>query len=364
MDMELAWGLWIGQISGTNEGTIMLSIDADRLNTAFVCLHDNDPAVPSVRAIFDLKREGKSIVGTSSLVLPFLDPDYPTNPNAVAPQKINFEGEFNDDWEISGNWQTDIDTNGQLKLYDNIQVESSPPDHELSWTDFKSFIHEKAKSNPDAIFRGQSDSSWPLVTSFHRTNRRNLFRYQEEDLNDLNKYVAAQLGRKFFLQDGGDLSELVLLGQHHGYPTPFLDWTRSPYVAAFFGFNSLDKYEDHDGKVRIFIFYGQRWRNSGLSGGTALIDPRPSFNLLDIVSSSNTRVLPQQGLVTFTNLMSIEHYLKYIEKQTGEKYLEIVDIEAKQRNDVIADLSLMGINAASLFPGLDATCQTLKERAF
>lgn len=139
---------------------------------------------------------------------------------------------------------------------------------------------------------------------------------------------------------------------------------RSPYVAAFFGFNSLDKYEKHDGKVRIFIFYGQRWRNSGLSGGTALIDPRPSFNLLDITSSSNTRVLPQQGLVTFTNLMSIEHYLKNIEKQTGETYLEIVDVEASQRNKVISDLSLMGINAASLFPGLDATCQTLKERDF
>lgn len=85
MDIELAWGLWIGQISGTNEGTVTLCIDADRLDKAFVCLHDNDRSVPSVRAMFDLKREGKSIVGTSSLVLPFYDPDYPTSPSAVVP---------------------------------------------------------------------------------------------------------------------------------------------------------------------------------------------------------------------------------------------------------------------------------------
>lgn len=365
MKSDNAWGLWFGHIKGTNNGSIMLSIDADRLSEGFVCFYDNNPRISSTRAVMSLQRNGQHLKGHSSNIFPFFNtPEQDKSADFIPPTEIHFSAQLKEDWSLEGEWFTDVDTKGSLTLQYNEYNQASPPDHTFNWNQFKDFIHQNAIDNPGAIYRGQSNSEWPLRTTFHRSCRRNLFRYQNEDLAILNKHLAPLLGRKFELENGMDLSELVLLAQHHGYPTPFLDWTSSPYVAAFFGYSLLDKYQVNEGKVRVFIFYGDRWRLSGLSGGRELTDPRPSFNLLDIVTSVNTRVLPQQGLVTFTNLMSIEHFLKFYETQKGVKYLEIIDIDARDRNNVIGDLNLMGINAASLYQGLDATCKTLSERFF
>lgn len=44
--------------------------------------------------------------------------------------------------------------------------------------------------------------------------------------------------------------ELMVYMRHHNFPSPLLDWTRSPYVAAFFAFNTPPKVK----KVAIYTF--------------------------------------------------------------------------------------------------------------
>ena len=45
-------------------------------------------------------------------------------------------------------------------------------------------------------------------------------------------------------------------------------------------------------------------------------------------------------------------------------YLRVIDLPASERQQAMHDLSVMGITAGSMFPGLDGACEEMKERRF
>jgi hypothetical protein len=71
----------------------------------------------------------------------------------------------------------------------------------------------------------------------------------------------------------------------------------------------------------------------------------------------------QQSISSITNIDDIESYIS--SKETSERrYLHMIDLPMSERPHVIRELSVMGITAGSLFPGLDGECEELKERNF
>lgn len=95
-----------------------------------------------------------------------------------------------------------------------------------------------------------------------------------------------------------------------------------------------------------------------------ILEPNPSFSTHIFSACNNNRALPQQSIVTFSNLSNIEFFIETMEKKDGEMFLYKSDILTTERNDVIKDLQFMGITASSLFPGLDGACMALKEKYF
>lgn len=88
-------------------------------------------------------------------------------------------------------------------------------------------------------FRGQSNSSWQLRPSLYRiTQNLNL---SDQQAIELETAALAEFRSKAHLFVDSSLLDKVTtlpcwwaLMQHHGAPTRLLDWSTSPYVAAYF----------------------------------------------------------------------------------------------------------------------------------
>jgi len=230
-----------------------------------------------------------------------------------------------------------------------------------TWNGFKKYVTGLAPKR--FIFRGQENSEWRLRTSFYRTGRANLERYQLDDIKDLQKALSPLTRYPLNLSDGLQYGAFLNLAQHHGYPTPLLDWTWSPYVAAFFAFRNLrGKLAPKGGCVRIFKLDVVEW-NKVLHFDKVFPAP-PHVSVLDALAYENIRATPQQSISTTTNVDDIETHIQTVEALRATKYLEAIDLRATDRQEVMRELALMGVTAGSLFPGLDGTCESLRERNF
>lgn len=234
---------------------------------------------------------------------------------------------------------------------------------ESDWGAYKEYV---ATLEPRRnLFRGQKER-WRLRTSFHRTGRTDLERFLREDIQVLRKHLSARTKHIFNLEIGDEFGAFLNLLQHHGYPTPLLDWTYSPYVAAFFAYREVSNVEAHNSKsndkVRIHVFDHSQWRKDW---NQVLLLILPDFHLSigEFLAIENERMVPQQAASTVTNIDDIESYI--MSKQSVEKkYLGAIDLPKRDRKHVIRELSYMGITAGSLFPGLDGACEELRERNF
>jgi hypothetical protein len=67
---------------------------------------------------------------------------------------------------------------------------------------------------------------------------------------------------------------------------------------------------------------------------------------------SNPRVVPQQSVS------------RRREQESRKEYLRAIDLPAAEKQFALRELSLMGITAGALFPGIEGTCEQLRDRFF
>lgn len=103
------------------------------------------------------------------------------------------------------------------------------------------------------LSRGQSKRYGGLVPSIDRDGRHVLSRIEKLKLERQSIELFRSTAR-FFADPGergalGDDIVALMVLRHYGVPTRLLDWTRSPYVSAYFAAESRD---DEDGEIWTF----------------------------------------------------------------------------------------------------------------
>jgi hypothetical protein len=184
----------------------------------------------------------------------------------------------------------------------------------------------------------------------------------KRDIPTLHRALSAQTKHVFNLADALQNGAFWNLIQHHGYPTPLLDWSESPFVAAYFAFRAGRSRRSDGESVRIFKFD----RNAWCSDYNQLqnVAGRPHFSILEALAIENQRAVPQQALSSVTNVDDIETYIRFRETERATPYLQVFDLPYAERESVLQELGMMGITAGSLFPGLDGACEELRPRFF
>lgn len=199
------------------------------------------------------------------------------------------------------------------------------------------------------VYRGQREPGWHLATTYARFLRAASVSF---DLASFYAMLERFIRRASELQ-GQDyaalsLAQQIALAQHSGLPTPFLDWTYSPFIAVYFalasdtGRSEASPFVVHalriDGNLDVSKIQGDRDLHEVPCGRAAFVDTTRFFS---------RRIVHQRGCFTFQNFSGclFGGYLDPKWKRTFEIFGDDVRIRR--------ELALMGITAANLFDDLD-----------
>lgn len=191
------------------------------------------------------------------------------------------------------------------------------------------------------IFRGHRDGDWRLESTLDRQFAALPAPERQVKLQRLLIEFARELYGLEATHVVEDSERLELLGRHHGLPTTVLDWSRSPYVAAYFAFEG--SHPPPSGLVAIWSFDRRQLSKSAVAGDVLIDD-------MTLVGE-NVRAIQQRGV-----------FLRLPVGVLGEHALAPgltkYTVPYSERKVALSDLDEMLITAKALFRDRDSAART------
>lgn len=230
---------------------------------------------------------------------------------------------------------------------------------------------------PPALFRGHASASWRLQTTLERKfgAAQSLEEYHQTVFESKHQ-MEAYSGNKWHVPNPNDFGKLLKHGasladrmpaldylvylRHHGFPSPLLDWSRSPFVAAYFAFSGVQKMED---RVAIYALTSSD-RTMQTHGAPSAFVKSLGFRI-----RTHKRHFLQQCEYTVCMQFSAHDLWVYGDHEqvlnsasSLDRYLRKYILPASERSTALQYLDMFNLNAYTLFGSEDSLVESVSRR--
>lgn len=254
-----------------------------------------------------------------------------------------------------------------------------------SWREFTEMVFKDTyddridRYRSSFVYRGVSNQAYDLKPSL-LVNCIDHLDLEDSLIRNFKKYASLEI------KDINNIWEVLSLAQHHGLPTRLLDWSFSPFVAAYFATENVHVQEDgavwriniEDCKNNLPSEIQKKLNDFG--GFTFTKDLLKELmnddrNLNKMMSkyeetesnpyllffeppSIDSRIVNQYGLFSIIsdNSLSVD---KFVEENSNKISLEKIIIPRKVKKEIRDMLDQMNLNERVIYPGLDGLCKWL-----
>lgn len=234
-----------------------------------------------------------------------------------------------------------------------------------SWKKYLDLINSDELKN--WAYRGQSDSSWQLWPTITRELKKRLVQkryWTKQEHRCIWVFQRKCTPYLDFRPAITDIFQWLALMQHHGAPTRLLDFTWSPYVAAFFAL------ETSISDAAIWVINSTKLGTNCFTPeylkGDWVPSPQEALREYGIERedeiavgepfSKNQRLIAQSG--TFVCPVDITRPVDEILGQRKNIITKIVMKGRDLRRQALAELYRMNLTYATLFPDLDGLARS------
>lgn len=222
------------------------------------------------------------------------------------------------------------------------------------------------------LYRGQRNSSWEIRSSLERHGINRITCEEYYKLIDrykplLNPVIDRKFERKSnsggypfdfkeYEEGSWHLPEMEYLTylRHHGFPTPLIDWSVSPYVALFF---ACEDFLGSKTNGKVFVYAPPKMRLGG--------NDVPDLRHIGRYVEAGKRHFAQQSEyllpTVYGNEWEFVSYNEVIQSCKNDHIIIEVEICSTSKAMIMTDLNRMNINRYAMYLDEDSLIKTFAD---